>query len=160
MTLSREAMLELMAYADGELDADAHARVEALIASNDEARGVVDSMQTLGDAVRSVRDAYAPTSAIADSIAADVMAKIEAAQPAAGGGELRELVSLAERRAAMRTRVTMAGAAIVALAAGVLLFLHTSGGPDRSPTSRRTRRPPWCSRSPVRPRRAISRARS
>jgi anti-sigma factor RsiW len=52
MSLSRETMMDLMAYADGELDAEARARVEALVASSEEARRVVAEMGYVGDWVR------------------------------------------------------------------------------------------------------------
>jgi len=44
MSLSRETMLALMAYADGELEGKERARVDALLAKSEEARRVVQAM--------------------------------------------------------------------------------------------------------------------
>ena len=52
MTLPRATMMELMAYADGELDDDTRARVEELLATNAEARGVAEALGALGEDVR------------------------------------------------------------------------------------------------------------
>ncbi len=75
MTLPRDTMLELMAYADGELDGEAHARVEALVASNEEARRVVLALDDLGEWVR---EGSGVALAAADGIAELVMARVEA----------------------------------------------------------------------------------
>ena len=74
-TLSHETMLELMQYADGELDGDAatRARVEELLRTSEEARRVVAAMGTLGDIVREGADGRG---AVADAIADRVMAGI------------------------------------------------------------------------------------
>src|SRR6185312_14724815 len=80
-TLSREAMIELMAYADGELDGDALARAEQLVRSDDEARRLVDAMRGIGEVVRELPEAHA--SERASGIADDVMARIAEDAPSA-----------------------------------------------------------------------------
>jgi anti-sigma factor RsiW len=119
MTLSREAMMDLMAYADGELDDASRARVEALLRTNAEARGVVDAMGTLGDAVRSTAELSGEAGAKVDAIADGVMATIARA-PAADGE--KKVVSIAPARA--KRGGAAAGIFVaLALAAAVLLFL-------------------------------------
>jgi hypothetical protein len=52
MSLSEQTMLDLMAYADGELDGSANKRIEKLVARDAEARKVLDAMQTLTECVQ------------------------------------------------------------------------------------------------------------
>jgi hypothetical protein len=124
VNFSRETMLELMAFADDELEGDAKARVEALLAESAEARGVVASFRTphlgrgLGEAFRARADA-----AHADDIAATVLRRlgISAAPPVP--------VSLAARlsgpRARARSAIFVAGG-VLALAAAVAIVLRAS----------------------------------
>jgi hypothetical protein len=127
MSLSQEAMMELMAYADGELvdDAAATARMEQLVESNEEARRIVDAMRTLGDVVRELPEAQGPVSAVADSIADGVMAQLERApieRP-----DMNGVVPLQARRAIGRAHYAAAAAGVLALAAGIALMLRTNG---------------------------------
>ena len=131
-------MIDLMAYADGELEGEERARVEAMIASSDEAKRLVASMRALGDEVRAAHASGLPGLDAADSIADDVMAKIAGA-PHAEAHAMGELVSLAAARRA-RTRATSVAVAIIALAAGVALWMHGRRRAARSPTARRTSR--------------------
>jgi anti-sigma factor RsiW len=119
MSLTRETMEELMQYADGELDADARARVEALLKTSEEARGVVDAMGVLGDVVRDGAEARAAETAAADEIADAVMKAIETGVRSAGRGEVVPLAKARRSRAGMTSAVVAA----LALAAGVLLFV-------------------------------------
>jgi anti-sigma factor RsiW len=123
MSLPPETMMDLMAYADGELDTSARSRVEELLRSNDEARRVVAAMGTLGDVVRSAEAERAPASLeFADGIVDDVMATIareDVTRPA-----LKKVVPIGAARSP-RTGA-YAAVALVALAAGVLLFLQSS----------------------------------
>ena len=68
MRLTREAMLDLMALADGELDGEARDRAERLVAENDEAQRLVETMRApaLAAALGDVLDGQ---SAAADGIA-------------------------------------------------------------------------------------------
>lgn len=116
MSLSHEQVLRLMAYADGELEGEERAEVDALLASNDEARCVVAAMQgsAVGEWVAHTHEERA-VRAGADSIADAVMAKVEA----------RPVVDLAAARArhasSRRTGAIVVG--LLALAAGVALFI-------------------------------------
>jgi hypothetical protein len=136
-TLSRDAMLELMAYADGELEGADLARVEALVASSDEARRIVQSMGGVAEWVR-VADAESPrreaTHRMADGIAVAVMAQIAMSAAAIPGSPASPSISLdaararrASRRYPAPGRLAAAGAGLLALAAGTVLFLRTSG---------------------------------
>ena len=52
MSLSEQTMLDLMAYADGELSGSAAKRIEKLVARDAEARNVLEAMQTLSECVQ------------------------------------------------------------------------------------------------------------
>lgn len=110
--LDEQTLLDLMAYADGELDAAGVSRVEALLASNGEAQAFLASLGAVGDWVRASGAAQADA-ASADRIADDVLARVEP-----------HVASLADARArrARRLKLASAGAAVVALAAGVMLI--------------------------------------
>lgn len=123
MSLSQENMIDLMAYADGELEGTDLARVEALLEKNEEARDVVASLQEGAVSswlVRSQEERAVDSGA--DGIAAAVMAKV--ATP--------NVVSLDDARAkrSMRVRVIAAGVAVAALAAGVMLYARADRAGD------------------------------
>jgi len=146
-TLSHETMLELMQYADGELDGDAatRARVEELLRTSEEARRVVAAMGTLGDIVREGADGRG---AVADAIADRVMAGIatgadadadeeagtaEAARSApVAKGAGANVVPLARPAPRARSGAAPAILAGLALAAGVVLFIRSQGSPSSS----------------------------
>lgn len=115
MSLSRETMMDLMAFADGELEGEDRARVERLVAENSEARSVVDAMQSPAIGTW-LEGEMAERTAAADGIAAAVMAKL----PARGSSRGRSPVA-----------VISIGAAL-ALAAGVALILRSSGESSES----------------------------
>jgi hypothetical protein len=136
MSLRPDVMMNLMAYADGELDAAERAKVEELLRSNEEARRVVSAMGALGDVVREGAAEREPVSLrAADGIADGVMAalaKEDSTRKANDGGKV---VSLAAARA---SRMPYVAAALVAAAAGAVLFFRTPSGPvvtveDKSP---------------------------
>lgn len=83
MTLDPRKMLDLMAYADGELEGDEARAVELLLATDERAANLVDNVGRLGDYLalgHSERAEFAAEFDVAD----DVMAKIDApAAPAA-----------------------------------------------------------------------------
>jgi negative regulator of sigma E activity len=117
VSFPRDVLLELMAYADGELDDDERARIEALLAENDEARAVVDAVHPLGDFVRASANAHAPS-----DMASAVMTRIDADSANASQPTTRErnVVDLDRTRArkSARTRAMSVVAAITAVAAG------------------------------------------
>lgn len=130
MSLSQETLIELMALADGELEGEELARVERLVAENDEARQVVESMQSpvLGTFLQDEVNAHGPA---ADGIADAVMGKLGAGGGAEGGGVVR-LTDVRARRAS-RTQVLVAVAtAGLALAAGIALYVHGGRGADET----------------------------
>jgi anti-sigma factor RsiW len=110
MSLSRETMMDLMAFADGELEGEDRARVEQLVAENSEARSVVDAMRSpaIGEWLEGE---MAERTAAADGIAGAVMAKLPARAPSRGRSPVA---------------VISIGAAL-ALAAGVALILRSQG---------------------------------
>lgn len=110
MSLSRETMMDLMAFADGELQGADRARVERLVAENSEARSVVDAMRS--PAIGTFLEAeMVERTAAADGIAGAVMAKLPARGPARGRAPV----------------VVMSIGAALALAAGVALILRSEG---------------------------------
>src|SRR5687768_5910602 len=87
MTLPPDTMMDLMAYADGELDEGGRARVERLLATNAEARGVAQALGVLGDEVRdAVLDRPMPR---ADGIADLVMAGLDGSGAAGASASTR-----------------------------------------------------------------------
>jgi hypothetical protein len=136
MSLSREAMLDLMALADGELEGDARERVERLAAGSDEARRILEAMRSpvLGAMV-----AHASTerTGSAEGIADAVMARIAA--EGSGAGARGDVVPIGaarearERRGERRSRVQVAVAgafAALAIAAAAALWVRSSAPVD------------------------------
>jgi hypothetical protein len=136
MTLSREAMLELMAYADGELDGDARVRVQALLAESAEARAVVSALETLGEVVSEVEEHRAKSDG-ADGIADVVLLRIAGAEsqepllrPAPASSRVaaaRDGGAAGGRATAGRRRVRASAAvgAVLAMAAAVALLVRS-----------------------------------
>jgi hypothetical protein len=114
VSLSRETMMDLMAFADGELEGEDRARVERLVAENSEARSVVDAMRS--PAIGAWLDGeMAKRAAAADGIAGAVMAKLPARGPSRG-----------------RPAVVISIGAALALAAGVALILRSQDSSTES----------------------------
>jgi len=136
MSLSREAMIDLMALADGELEGADLERVERLAAGSDEARRVLAAMRSpvLGAAVAHVSAQREPA---ADGIADAVMARIAA--ETSGAGTRGEVVPIgaareaaAARRGAGRSRVQVlvaGGFAALAVAAAAAVWIQSSSAP-------------------------------
>jgi negative regulator of sigma E activity len=130
-SLPKDKLLQLMAYADGELEGEDLASVEKLVAENAEAKRFVESLGALGDHIRLVGD---PEPKITlEGIAETVMARIEREERKANT-QKRIVVDLAQVRA---ERAQMAGrtgggawkvgafvAAALALAAGAVFMLR------------------------------------
>jgi hypothetical protein len=125
MSLSHETMLDLMAYTDGEADAEVSARVEKLLEESAEARDFVTVMTgavaEVGAFVAREADAHAMRAG-ADTIANAVMDKIATAN----------VSSLDAARAKRDTtgRTTIVLGAILAIAAGVVLYVRSTGDSD------------------------------
>jgi hypothetical protein len=140
MTLPREVVLELMAFADGELDGAARERAESLVASNTEARGFVEATRSahLRAFLESEVDRKA-AAAGADAIAASVIRALAAQeQSAAGEGAASPVAAPGETPLRLYARVprpalasaqvrTSLGVATfgvaLAMAAGVALYV-------------------------------------
>jgi hypothetical protein len=138
MSLSREAMLDLMALADGELEGDARERVERLAAGSDEARRLLEAMRApvLGAVVA---HASAERAGGAEGIAEAVMARIAAEASGAGGAARSHVVPIGAAREARgrsgqarpRAQVVMAGMfAALAIAAAAALWARSNGSVD------------------------------
>jgi hypothetical protein len=150
MSLSHKTMLDLMAYADGEADPEVAARIEKLLEVSAEARGVVAAMAgpvaAVGAFVAREADARA-TRAGADTIANAVMDKIAPA-------DVSSLDAARAKRDA-RGRTALAIGAIVAIAAGVLIYARNAGDPTPGDSPMASMAPsesvPLMASSPVEP---------
>jgi hypothetical protein len=132
MSLSWQEKLELMAFADGELEGEAEARVEALLGASAEARTVVAAIRAAG-IDRWLGEAIEQRSETADGIADVVMARLDAGPAARGAGmtDGRGAVGRPVGPWSPRNRVRVVvfgGAALVAAAAAVALVVR--GRPD------------------------------
>ncbi|MFO0675521.1 MAG: hypothetical protein U0169_03240 [Polyangiaceae bacterium] len=105
--------MDIMAYADGELEAD-RARVEALLASDGDAKNLLAELRGVGDWVGRCRS---PPQHGADGIADAVMAKV---------GTVGAPIDLAGARAKRAMRMGTVGAVgtVLALAAAVFLLVR------------------------------------
>jgi hypothetical protein len=135
MSLPHETVLELMALADGELQGEAKARAEKLVAESEEARQVVEAMRA-PDVGAWLGEALDPQLSAADGIADAVMAKL-AAEPVQEGGSVVRLSDARARRASrVQVAVAAVGAALV-LAAGVALYVRAGNkaADERAPVA-------------------------
>jgi hypothetical protein len=120
MSLSQETLLELMAFADGEIEGAERARLEQLVAESDEARRVVEAMRSPAIPTWLAHEMNERAQG-ADGIADAVMAKLAASEP-------QGVVRLADVRGRRASRVQIAAAtltAALALAAGISLYLRS-----------------------------------
>ncbi len=125
MSLSKNELLYLMAYVDGEVDDDELPEVLALIEKSEEARQIVAQEVALADWVRADADAHA-TAGRADGIAESVMKRIDAE----GGAKIITLERQRAKRELDRQRVKEFGA-LAAVAAAIALFYLWPSTPDR-----------------------------
>lgn len=115
MTLSSKEMLDVMAWADGELEGAEAARIQALVAKDEDAKELVRSFGALGDFVREA-DVKAKTPDLVEQ----VMARV-------GPNDIER----ARLKRGMRMRVGATVVTLAALAAGV--FLYQRSHPNVSP---------------------------
>jgi anti-sigma factor RsiW len=108
-------MLDVMAYADGELSGADAARVEALLEKNDEARELALSMSAIGDVVR---DHEAKREI---DIADQVMSRVDKSSTTPPTD-----IERARLKRASRVRIGVAIATITALAAGVFIYKRST----------------------------------
>ena len=121
MSLGEEAMLDLMAYADGELDGEARERIEALVAKDPEAARMLEELRTLSACIQvSEKQRRVPKSVdhIVDSVMENLPRRPEPA--------------VFEPKVVRMKRAVAAGAvsAALALAAGWFMFFR---GPQHLP---------------------------
>ena len=128
MKLASDAMMKLMAYADGELEAGERAEVEALLAKDAEAKRFVAQLGSLGAVVKAVQK---PLPEI--DVVAAVMAKVKDEQAT----EKSKVVSLDARRA-QRTKIGLAIAAVMAVAAAIAFYSR----PQEQPLAQLPKGPP------------------
>ena len=114
MTNAAPTNLDLMMYADGELDEARAAEVEAYLEGSSDARDILATFVEIGDQVREHAD-EAARSAGADGIADDVFARIEAERG------LSNVVPI--RKAAEPTKPSVAAIAFGGLAAAAAVAL-------------------------------------
>jgi anti-sigma factor RsiW len=122
MSLTKNELVYLMAYADGEVDDDEMAEVEALIAKSEEAQQIMAQQEALRGWVVKDGDRCA-TLGQADLIADRVMAEVEAL----GGAKVIALERGRAKRELNRQRAKEFGA-LGAIAAAVLLFVLWPSG--------------------------------
>ncbi len=149
MTLDPRKMLDLMAYADGELEGDDARAVELLLATDEQAANLVDNVGRLGDYLALGHSERAEFTAEFD-VADDVMAKIDAlpatsAEPVSNdvapekdGTPAKELalarsaevVSLDAARARGARRWAVGGGIVAALAVAASVFFFLRSGEE------------------------------
>jgi hypothetical protein len=133
VSLSKDELFDLMAYADGEVDPSKVAQVESLIAKSEVARRVLEQQGALRQWVLDTQGT-SPAKGGADGIADAVMAKIR--EPA--GASITTLDRARARGrpggALPRQYILWVGP-LAAVAASVALFYFWSGGPS-SPRGR------------------------
>ncbi len=120
MSLSQEQMLDVMAYADDELEGEDLERTRTLVDTNAEAKELLASLRALGDGVRGSFD-------VGDiDVAHLVLSKLTP----------NDLDKVRIRRTA-RVRMAVVGASLVALAAAILFYVRdmNSHGPVGQTTS-------------------------
>jgi len=143
MSLSKNELVYLMAYADGEVDADEMPEVEALIAKSEEAQHIMVQQEALRDWV--VRDGeQRATEGRANLIADAVMAGIDGM----GGAKVIAIERGRAKRELNQQRLKEFGA-LAAIAAAVALFALWPS-PENAPVAERVAEPET-SASPVSP---------
>jgi hypothetical protein len=126
LSLPRETLLELMAFADGELDASARVRAEKLLSENAEARRVVEGLRLHSRTVGAWLGAAVEARAVAaDGVADSVMATIEVARDP--GGVIR-LAAMGGRRSSRLRGARTTAIAALAVAAAVAIYARSQHG--------------------------------
>ena len=133
MSLSRESVMRLMAFADGELEGEELAAAEKLAAESEEARRIVATLQA-ADVGKWLEEAMDARLDAADGIADGVMAKLAAngASAPAEGARPANVIKFGDERARKpRTAVMVGGfVGLLAAAAAAVLFVQSQSGPQ------------------------------
>ncbi len=142
MSLSPDKTMLLMALADGELEGDERAEAETLVATNEEARSVVEALrgpasEALADwvATSQLERADRAIAAGAESIAGTVMQRI--ADDAKRGANVSSLDAARRSRQARdaRLKVSAVVVAVATLAAGVFFYVGSEHAGPLAPPS-------------------------
>lgn len=118
MTLSSEKMMQLMAYADGELEGAERAEIEKLVASDADAARFVEQVAGLGDFVKDGHEHRDAETVRSFDVADAIMAKTKSSA---------DVVSMAAAR--QRRVIALGVAAALGLAASVFLLARPSEAP-------------------------------
>jgi anti-sigma factor RsiW len=132
--LSQGEVFDLMAYADGELDGDAKAKVERMISERPDARRFVEELGALGPIVQKIYEEPAP--ALSEGIADAVMTRLADEPAPKKSSRPPKLVDLSAERE-RRIKVGAAIVAAVALAAGVVLTTQRVNDQSHAPIAER-----------------------
>jgi hypothetical protein len=146
VSLSKDDLLQLMAYADGELDEGEIPGVLALLEKSDEARRILEQHSAVGEWVRASGEEHA-VAARADDIAGNVMDRIAQLR----GANVTPLDSRT-KSARTRERVMAFGVVCAAAAAVSLFYLWPFARPattERGPAAGSTESAPLASGSSV-----------
>lgn len=115
--LNEQQVLDVMAYADGELAGDDEARVETFLEGSADARELLASFGAIGEGVRT---AVAPPEGV--DVVAAVMARV-----------VPNDLDRARIKRVGRTRMVVVGASLLAVAAAVVLYINQNAD---APTAR------------------------
>jgi hypothetical protein len=107
MSLDEQQMLDVMAYADGELEGEERERVAKMIADEKDAAELFASIGAIGDGVRSSFDV--PKIDVGDAVMREI--------------KPNDLDKARIKRTA-RARMTVVGASLLAIAAAVAFYMH------------------------------------
>jgi anti-sigma factor RsiW len=107
MSLDEQQMLDVMAYADGELDGEESDRVAKMIDADEEAAELFVSLRAIGDGVRNSFD----------------VPKIDMRDAVMRGIKPNDLDKARIKRTA-RARMTVVGASLLAIAAAVAFYMR------------------------------------
>ncbi len=122
MSLDEQQMLDVMAYADGELEGEDGDRVAKLVEDDAEAAELFASLRAIGDGVRSSFDV--PNIDVRDAVMREI--------------KPNDLDKARIKRTA-RTRMTVVGASLLAIAAAVAFYMREqakeTGAQNTPPTS-------------------------
>ncbi len=122
MSLDEKQMLDVMSFADGELEGEDRDRVAKLVEDDAEAAELFASLRAIGDGVRSSFDV--PKIDVRDAVMREI--------------KPNDLDKARIKRTA-RARMTVVGASLMAIAAAVVIYMRQQGqettGQNTPPTS-------------------------
>lgn len=123
--LNEEMMLELMAYADGELEGADKEKIEKLLSTNEVALQFVEQIGGLGDFAKMIHSTRDAKTVEKFDVADQVMAKLDKPEP--------KVVGLEAARAKRKSKVVPIAGVITALALAASVFFFAR--PKETPMS-------------------------